>query len=117
MNVRIISVVILFIAFLLSIGSLASIPQDVWSSIPTYELIIISFNFLVGLATVLVAYWVYADYEKSIRTNGMLSDSIRGEIKRLGEIVDGNFDMVFKRLEKIEETHKKEEKQEKEGTT
>jgi hypothetical protein len=113
MNVRIISVVILSIALLLSIGSIAyiaSISQDVWNSMPTYEWAIIAFNFLVVLATVLVAYWVYDDYEKLEWTYGR-SDSLSRENKRLGEIVDDNFDIVFKRLEKIEETLKKEEKQ------
>lgn len=116
MNSRIISVVILSIALLIYIGSFVSVPQDVWSSMSTFEWAKISFSLLTGLAIVLVGYWVYADYEELKRADRITSDSTNGKIDRLGEIVDGNFDLVFKRLEKIEEKHKKEEKQEKDQT-
>jgi hypothetical protein len=64
MNARIVAFMIFLVAFLLAIASVASIPQDLWSSMPTYEGAIIAFNLLTGLAAVLVAYWIHADYER-----------------------------------------------------
>jgi len=105
MNERIIPVVILAIAFLLSVGSLLSIPQDIWNLLPSYTWAILAFNLLVALSTVLVAYWVYDDYERIEQTYKTIDyDSRRAD--RLEGIVDDNFDAVVKRLEKLEEQKK-----------
>jgi len=93
MNVRAIFVLILSLAFLLSITSLASMwDYTTSSSVPTYEYALIASNMLACFGTVFVAYWVYENNEDS--------NWFQSRIYNLS-----------KRLDKIEETHKKEEKQ------
>jgi hypothetical protein len=68
------------------------------------------FGVLTGFATVLVAYWVYADYEKVDYTESQLNNRIlelNNRIDRLEEIVDNNFDIVDDRLKKLEEVEEK----------
>ncbi len=111
MNVRVAAFLIFLTAFLLAILSVASIPHDVWASMPTYEGAIIAFNLLTGLAAVMVAYWIHADYER-LQQGQEQRDSVDSTVGRLGKIVDDNFDIVFKRLEQVEETRRKEAKHE-----
>jgi len=98
MNVRVIFVVILSVAFLLSIVSLALIWSYVVSyevpiSLPTWLYALIASNILACFGIVFVAYWVYENNEDSNWFHSRIYN-------------------ISKRLDKIEEMHKKEEKQE-----
>jgi hypothetical protein len=63
------------------------------SSVPTYEYALIASSILLCFGTVFVAYWVYEENENSKWTHSHIYN-------------------ISKRLGKIEEMHKKEEKQE-----
>ena len=92
MNVRVIFVIVLSVAFLLSIVSLASMwGYTTGSSVPTYEYALIASNILACFGTVFVAYWVYENNEDSNWFHGHIYN-------------------ISKRLDKIEEMHKKEKK-------
>ena len=96
MNVRVIFVVILSVAFLLSIVSFASMwsyTGSYGSYVPTYEYALIASNILECFGIVFVAYWVYENNEDSNWFHSRIYN-------------------VSKRLDKIEEMQKKEEKQE-----
>jgi hypothetical protein len=95
MNVRVIFVVILCVAFLLSIVSFASLwsyAGSYGSYVPTYEYALIASNILACFGTVFVAYWVYENNEDSNWFHSHIYN-------------------ISKRLDKIEEMHKKEERQ------
>jgi hypothetical protein len=93
MNARVIFVVVLSVAFFLSVISFASMwGYTTGSSVPAYEYALIPSNILACFGTVFVAYWVYEENEDSKWNHSHIYS-------------------ISKRLDKIEETLKKEEKQ------
>jgi membrane protein implicated in regulation of membrane protease activity len=100
MNSRILPVILLSLAFLFSLVSLASVP---WNIISTWEIATLIFSVLIGFATVLVAYYVYHDYENA----EVGFDTLKNRIERLEGIVDDNFDLVTDKLKKLEEAKEK----------
>ena len=87
MNWRIFPVLILSVAFLVSLVSLASFP---WNLMPaSWSIATVVFSVLAGFSTVLVAYYVYDDkdhadwaYARALRVENKFEE----RIKRLEEI-------------------------------
>lgn len=107
MNERIFPLLVLAIAFLVSLGSLAFVS---WNIVSNWEIATIVFSVLTGFATVLVAYYVYKDYENTqwrIDRAENEDTTLQNLIERLEGIVDDNFDLVTNKLEKLEKTVEK----------
>jgi len=64
LNVRIIPVVFYVIAFLIGLGAFVSIPSLSWTLLNDWQKTLIGVAFLVAFCGILVAYWVYNDYEE-----------------------------------------------------
>ncbi len=63
MNGRVFSVFVLFIAFIVSLYGVASIPAWAWRVLSSWETATIVLGILVSFATLLLAYWVCSDYD------------------------------------------------------
>jgi len=81
LNVRVFPVVILTINFLLSLGILFAFP---WKIAPTWEIGTVVFSLLTGFSVLLVAYFLYHDYEDT----------------------KSSYDYLSSKLEKLEKTEK-----------
>jgi hypothetical protein len=100
-----IAVVILGSALLASFVNVASIPSWGWYLMDEWIKVSLGVNVVSLVATLLVAFYVYRDCEKSDTGNRQLLK----RIKELEGVVDKNGELIDKRLKALETSKRKAE--------
>ena len=100
-NPRIFAVLVISVAFLMSLYGLASIPPASWRTLDSWQMASIVLNALTSFSVLLVAYWVYSDYDRNQQEFLML----RNRLQRIESCPQDKVDA--ERLRKSEEEKSK----------